>query len=131
MPVEEHLQQVPQSLSFDEQEDQTPAEQVFVPVHVPEPHDSVKNSSICPSQLSSLLLQVSVVGSIEPVQEDHCPFEHVWVPFLHSPISEPHSLVEPSTQSQPSSVWPSQLLSMLSHISWTPGRIDASLSLQS
>ena len=32
VPVEEHLQHVPQSLSLDEQEDQTPDEQVFVPV---------------------------------------------------------------------------------------------------
>ena len=76
-PVKEHLQQIPQSSSLDEQEDHWPEVQVLVPTHSPEPQDSVKNSSMFPSQSSSLLLQISVVDSIDPVQEPHCPLEHV------------------------------------------------------
>jgi hypothetical protein len=93
---------------------QRPREQRSVPVRVfpAQLYEQarVTFSSMRPSQSSSLLLHVSVPGGAEALQVPHFPAAQVDVP-LHFVLESVHAFVRPS------SIEPSQSLSMLSHFS--------------
>src|SRR5262245_23137352 len=93
-----------------------PAPQLAIGGPITSGHSS--SSSAVPSQSSSRRLpHTSVLGPIEPLQLPHAPAAQVWVPATHSPTSVPHFC------DSPSSVLPSQSLSLLSQIS-VAGPVD-------
>src|SRR3989338_2430782 len=75
----------------------------------------------------------SAWGGNSPTQASHCVafamLLHVCTPCLHCPIEEPHACVAPRAQPHPSSISPSQLLSMPSaHLSTISGN-EAPISM--
>src|SRR5690606_11993075 len=76
------------------------------------------DSSIAPSQSSSMALQVSALGPVPPVQTS-APPEHARVPAVHAPIAVPQL---PPPPGFPSSTRPSQSSSIALHRSM-PGPI--------
>src|SRR5262245_1105648 len=91
------------------------------------PSGQSKSSSIRPSQLSSIPLQLSVIG-ISQNGPGLQPSTHSAEPRLPQLVTQPAGL--PSAHSNPSSIVPSQSLSRPSHVS-ASGKIIASVSSQS